>query len=131
MNDALLVRLGQRMQGVAREAKRVEPIEPPDPPQPVSDRLALEHLHGQEPGAIFGLAEIEGGHGVRANQRADRARLAFEAALCLWIVRPILAHELQRNVAPHPFLTRAIDRAHRATAQATEYRKAPGDGRTE
>jgi hypothetical protein len=131
VDDALGVRLRQRLQSVPGEPQCVEPIEATDASQTVTDRFTFQHFHRQEPRAVLGFTKVESGDGVWTDERANRARLAFESAFCFGIVRAILAHEFERDVATHCLLARAIHGAHRASAQAAENRKPACNGSTE
>ncbi len=141
VNDALLVGLFEREQGLARDAHGLGDLDARGPLQAGAEGLALEHLHRQvERGAalrelvavgIGDLAEVEDRDGVRRREEAHRPGLAREAGLGLGVEGAIGAEDLDGDVAADRLLPGAVDRAHRSGADAAGDHEAIGDGDAE
>ncbi len=92
----------------------------PDAAEALAEALALEQLHRQVELAVLALAEVEDGDGVRRREQAVRARLAHEARLGRLVDGAVAAEDLDRDLATHRVLLRAVDGAHRARAELRE-----------
>ncbi|MCZ7678355.1 MAG: hypothetical protein M5U28_06110 [Sandaracinaceae bacterium] len=99
---------GQRLQGDARGAPRLEP----PAPQELRERLALEQLHHQEGRLAGRAAEVGHLHDVRVAEPADRARLALEALDVDGLGRELRHHHLEGDAPAEILLQRLVDAPH-------------------
>ena len=78
--------------------------------------LALEQLEDDVGDA--GLeSHVEDGKDVRVVERARRTRLVLEAAPALGARRIVGGDDLERDLAPEPWVVGAVDLAHAARSQ--------------
>ncbi len=136
VNDAFVVRLGERQQRLAADAPGLLDGEATAPLEPGAEGLADEQLHRQEERGLGGrelvgvgigdLAEVEDGDGVRGREQAHRPRLAAEARLGHGALGAVRAEDLDGHVPAHHLLPGAVHGAHRARADPTQDDEAAG-----
>jgi len=121
VNDAVLVRLGERRQHLHADAHgllfahRAVGLEVP------GEVLPWHVLHGHEERAVVELAGVEDLHGVGVRQLRDDARLLKEARLHALVDSGVGAHHLERGDLAHSNVLDLVDRAHAAFAELLEY----------
>ncbi len=116
MDDALAVRLAERVGDAVHHARQPRRRQRAVLSQDRVQAAALQHLHRQVHDAFGRLIEVVDLHRVRRAQQRRRLRLALEAADDLRIARHLRVQDLERDLAVHLRLRRAIDRAEAAFA---------------
>ena len=124
MDDAALVRVGERSSDRPRHRPCLLPRERPAPGE-LRQAGSLHELHDEER-RLAVLAVVVEAHHVLVLERGQHPSLTRESAPQVGVLRDPRMQQLDGHVAVEPLVARPPDRAHAATADAGAQHIAPG-----